>query len=243
MRNATEPKQIYGLPHLRLLLLLLVLPAVAACGSTAGGIEGHSQATTGPHSGRATPARLPLQVAPTATPVPTELLPARLIIPRMELNAPIVPVGVDASGAMTAPYVANPHDPIWSAVYWWNLGVLPGQTGNAVIAGHVNRPDASSSTFTGLDRLEPGDQIKVVTTGGPLLTFVVTSKETPLLQEHDPGDPAFMRVFGPSLTANLNLITCWGEWIGHTFNRRLVIHTTLVGPSPFATGKASAPNG
>lgn len=154
----------------------------------------------------------------------------------MRLDAPILAVGADATGAMIAPRAPSSSDPIWSSVYWWDLGALPGQTGNAVIAGHVNRPDASPSTFTNLNLLVPGDHIEVVTAGGQALTFVVTSKETPLIQDHDPGDPAFIRVFGPSLTSNLNLITCWGEWIGNTFNRRLVIHSTLVSPSPFGAG-------
>lgn len=218
---------------LALLLLLLLLPTIAACGS-ASHSAARTRATTSRPAGTATPERLPLQVAPAPTSVPDDLRPVRLVIPKMRLDAPIIGVGVDATGAMIAPRAASPSDPVWSEVYWWNLGVLPGQDGNAVIAGHINRIDASPSTFTHLDWLVPGDHIEVMTAGGHTLTFVVTSKETPLIQEHDPGDPAFIRVFGPSLTPNLNLITCWGEWIGNTFNRRLVIHSALVGPSPFA---------
>jgi hypothetical protein len=36
------------------------------------------------------------------------------------------------------------------------------------------------------------------------------------------------RIFGPSLTPNLNLLTCWGTWDGTTYNRRLVVYSTLV---------------
>jgi sortase (surface protein transpeptidase) len=236
MWNGSEPSKIHRIPHVFLLLLLLVLPPVAACGSTAAATERPRSTTTASPSGTGTPVRLPLQVAQTPTPESVDVLPARLIIPKMGLDAPILPVGADASGAMVAPYVASSRDPIWSSVYWWDLGALPGQEGNAVIAGHVNRPDGSPSTFTRLDRLVPGDRIEVVTAGGRSLSFVVTSKETPLIREHDPGDPAFIRVFGPSLTPNLNLVTCWGEWIGNTYNRRLVIHGTLIGPSPSGNG-------
>jgi len=242
MRNGSEPNKIHGSARFLLLLLIFVLPTLAACGSIPGASE-HSHTTGSPRSGTATPVRLPLQVAPSPTPEPTGLLPTRLIIPKMELDAPIQSVGADAAGAMIAPYVANSHDPIWSSVYWWDLGALPGQTGNSVISGHVNRPDASPSTFTRLNSLVPGDHIEVMTTGGQSLLFVVTSKETPLIQEHDPGDPAFIRVFGPSLTPNLNLITCWGEWIGNTYNRRLVIHSTLVGASTPGSDEVSAVNG
>lgn len=134
---------------------------------------------------------------------------------------------------MIAPREPSPSDPVWSEVYWWDAGVLPGQVGNAAVAGHVNRPDASPSTFTRLNWLVPGDQIKVVTAGGRILTFQVTSKEDPLITAEPSSDPALQRTFGPALTPNLNLMTCWGEWIGNDFNRRLIIHSTLVGPSPF----------
>lgn len=224
-----------------LLLLLFALPALAACGSTATGAA-RTPAATRP-AGTRTTQRLPLQVAPTPTPEPSGLLPARLIISKMGVDAAIMPVGADASGAMIAPYVKDPRDPVWSSVYWWDLGALPGQKGNAVIAGHVNRPDGSPSTFTRLNRLAPGDTLRIVTADGQSLTFVVTSTETPLIQENDPGDPAFMRVFGPSLTPNLNLVTCWGDWVGNTYNRRLVVHTSLVGPSPFATGQSDTASG
>jgi hypothetical protein len=230
MRNGVEPCRRRA-PRGALPALVALLLLVAGCGVASGGTAA-PRATTRPR-GTPTPVHLPVQYAPTPTPLPPELAPVRLLVPKMGLDAPIMSVGTDASGAMVAPRAADPRDPIWSAVYWWDLGVQPGQVGNAVIAGHVNRIDASPSTFTRLNWLAPGDHIQVVTAGGQSLTFVVTSKETPLIAEHDPGDPAFIRVFGPSLTPNLNLITCWGDWIGNTFDRRLVVHSTLVGPSPF----------
>lgn len=231
MWNRSQPNNINRLLPAVLWLLVLI---VAACGAAAG-VREHAQSTPSPRSGTRSPTRLPLEVAPTPTPALEGERPARLRIPKMGLDAAILPVGADASGAMIAPYVANSHDPIWSSVYWWDLGFLPGQEGNAVIAGHINRPDGSPSTFTRLDRLVTGDHIEVITASGQSLTFLVTSKETPLIQEHDPGDPAFIRVFGPSLTPNLNLITCWGEWIGNAYNRRLVIHSSLVARSRLGT--------
>jgi len=235
MRNGVEPGasgvRARWAALLALMALLLVAPSIAGCASVPGGTAA-PRATARPQ-GTPTPVHLPVQYAPTPTPLPPGLAPARLVVPKMGLDAPIMPVGTDASGAMVAPRAADPRDPIWSSVYWWDLGVQPGQVGNAVIAGHVNRIDASPSTFTRLNWLVPGDRLQVVTADGRSLTFVVTSKETPLISEHDPADPAFIRVFGPSLTPNLNLITCWGDWIGNTFDRRLVVHSTLVGPSPF----------
>lgn len=171
------------------------------------------------------------------------LAPVRLIIPKMRLNALILGLGPDRNGAMQAPHIGRPNDPIWSEVYWWNVGVKPGQTGNAVIAGHVNRPDASPSTFTYLNRLIPGDQIQVVTRDGHVLLFVVTAKDAPLAYLHRGNDSTIQRIFGPAVTPNLNLMTCWGEWDGNQFNRRLVVYSKLVGPSPFPEAAYTTPIG
>lgn len=161
------------------------------------------------------------------------LTPRRLIIPKLHLDAPILPVGADASGAMLAPQIGGPSNPVWSSVYWWGIGAEPGQRGNAVIAGHVNKPDGSPSTFTHLNMLEPGDKVEVITQSGRVLTFTVRQKNTPLVYVRKMNDPTMGRIFGPSLTPNLNLMTCWGEWDGKEYNRRLVVYTTLDGPSPF----------
>lgn len=161
------------------------------------------------------------------------LAPARLVIPKLGLNAPILALDPDPSGAMQAPRIGGPSNPIWSEVYWWDVGARPGAIGNAVIAGHVNRPDASPSTFTHLNRLVPGDTVQVVTAGGLALSFRVTAKDTPSVYVHGGNDPTIERIFGPALTPNLNLMTCWGAWDGAEFNQRLVIYSTLIGPSPF----------
>lgn len=171
------------------------------------------------------------------------LVPVRLIIPKMRLNALILGLGPDRNGAMQAPRIGRPNDPIWSDVYWWNAGVMPGQIGNAVIAGHVNRPDASPSTFTYLNRLVPGDQIQVVTRDGHILVFIVTAKDAPLVSLHGNNDPVIERIFGPALMSNLNLMTCWGEWDGKQFNRRLVVYSKLASPSPFPAATDTVPVG
>lgn len=161
------------------------------------------------------------------------LKPARLVIAKIGLDAPILALDPDPSGAMQAPRIGGPSNPIWSEVYWWDVGAEPGAIGNAVIAGHVNRPDASPSTFTHLNRLVPGDTIQVITAGGMTLTFRVTAKDTPSVYVHGDNDPTIERIFGPALMPNLNLMTCWGAWDGSEFNQRLVVYSTLVGPSPF----------
>lgn len=177
---------------------------------------------------------------PSATPAAAfaAFQPLHLLIAKLGLNAPILALGPDATGAMQAPRSGDPRDPVWGEVYRWDIGYVPGQVGIAVIAGHVNQPDASPATFTRLNWLVPGDRLQVVTTGGIVLTFVVSAKNTPLVTVRGGNDPTVEAIFGPSLSPNLNLMTCWGEWDGKEFDRRLVVYTTLVGPSPFPGGQS-----
>jgi hypothetical protein len=162
-----------------------------------------------------------------------DLAPARLVIPEMGLDAPILGLDPAPDGSMQAPVVPSPADPIYGSVYWWDVGAMPGQVGNAVMAGHINRPNGAPASFGNLDVLVPGDQVEVITARGYVLTFVVTAKDAPSVYTRAANDPTIERIFGPAVTPNLNLLTCWGQWNGWTYDRRLTIYTTLVGVSPF----------
>jgi len=158
--------------------------------------------------------------------------PHRLIIPKMGLNAKIDALGPDPTGAMQAPQPSNPNAPVLRDVYWWDVGALPGQVGNAVIAGHINRPDGSPATFGNLYLLNPGDRFQVVTADGTVLTFAVTATDDPLVYVHGGNDPTIQRIFGPADSPQLNLLTCWGKWDGAQYNRRLVVYSILVAITP-----------
>lgn len=160
-------------------------------------------------------------------------LPVRLTMSRLHIDAPIIPVSTDANGAMLAPDDAPKESPIWNEVYWWNAGAYPGQTGNAVIAGHVNRPYPGPAPFTDLEKLVVGDTILIQTAGGATLTFVVTGTATPTAYAQGDSNPIIEQIFGPAVTPNLNLITCYGQYDGKTFDHRLVVYTRLEGVSPF----------
>ncbi len=155
--------------------------------------------------------------------------PSRLSIPSLGMNAPIMAVGEDQYGAMQAPGAGHPaSDPIWATTFWWKEGAVPGQPGNAVIAGHVDRNDGSRAVFWNLGDIQTGDSILITNQAGQTLTFRVTSVEAFTDPDGGPNDPVIQRVFGPASSANLNLITCYGAWIGTEYNKRLVVFSTLV---------------
>lgn len=165
------------------------------------------------------------------------LAPALLSIPRLKVSAPVVALGPDANGAMQAPIAGEANNPVYRQVYWWDVGALPGQTGNAVIAGHINRPDGSPGIFAQLSLLAIGDHIQITTVGGTILTFTITAKDTPTVYVRGANDPVMGRIFGPALTPNLNLVTCWGKWDGRQYDHRFVISSALVSVAPSATAR------
>jgi hypothetical protein len=196
-----------------------------------------------PHQGAAPAPHAPLQAPQTAVSKnQSDLAPIRLLIPRIGLSAGILALGPAANGAMQAPQRGGPDDPVWREVYWWKVGTIPGQIGNAVIAGHVNRPDGSPSTFTYLDNLRVDDSIEVQTAGGQTLVFRVTEKATPSAYVRSSNDPTMGRIFGPALAPHLNLLTCWGQWDGKDYNRRLVIYSTLVRAPTTAPSSSNGPH-
>ncbi len=155
--------------------------------------------------------------------------PTKIQISSLGMDAPLIPVGEDRYGAMEAPGAGHPaRDPIWATAFWWEKGVQPGEVGNAVLAGHVDRNDGSRAVFWNLRDIRQGDQIRITEQGGQVFTFQVTAIEAFANPDGGPSDPVIQRVFGPASTANLNLITCDGNWIGTEYNKRLVVFSTLM---------------
>jgi hypothetical protein len=72
--------------------------------------------------------------APAAAPAPAEveqLAPARITVPDLELDRPLVSLGLDAAGAHEVPVGALD-------VGWYRGGPAPGEVGPAIVLGHVN---------------------------------------------------------------------------------------------------------
>src|SRR5713226_1673955 len=141
-------------------------------------------------------------------PTPAPWQPARLNIPAIHIDAPVMNVGATASGAMDAPTSQAIHSPYWTSVFWYDLGAAPGQAGNAVIAGHIDRVGGDPAIFWSLGSLGPGDDVFVLTMEGKSLHFVVDRVVN--YPANAPPQDAINAVFGPTAAHHLNLITCSG---------------------------------
>jgi LPXTG-site transpeptidase (sortase) family protein len=150
--------------------------------------------------------------------VPTSVSdPARLIIPALDIDAVVQHVGRNAKGSMAVP--TNYTD-----VGWYRQGPRPGQSGSAVIDGHVNNGLGLSGVFERLHELKAGDDVYVRREDGTRIHFVVTgSRSYPYTEA-----PTEV-IFNPAGSERLNLITCDGDWLpeAKTYDERLVVFTKL----------------
>ncbi|MFL5629547.1 MAG: class F sortase [Ktedonobacteraceae bacterium] len=160
------------------------------------------------------------------TPMPAPWQPARLNIPSLHIDASVINVGKTTEGVMDAPTSKAPHSIYWTSVFWYDLGAAPGQAGNAVIAGHVDRVGGDPAIFWSLNSLAPGDKISVVTIQGKVLQFVVNRVVN--YPASAPSQDVINTVFGPTTEHHLNLITCSGVWTSNGYDQRLVVFSTQI---------------
>ncbi|MFD3501215.1 class F sortase [Streptomyces sp. NPDC058676] len=127
--------------------------------------------------------------------------PVRLLIPKIYVDAPFTDLAIGPTGQLEAP----PADDI-NLVGWHAKGVSPGETGTAIIAGHVDTA-TSAAVFAGLGELKKGDTFRVLRADRRTATFVVDSVET-----FDKDRFPSRRVYGDTPDAQVRLITCAGDY-------------------------------
>jgi sortase (surface protein transpeptidase) len=139
-------------------------------------------------------------------------LPARLVIPAINVNAAVEYTGRTPAGDMA---VTNGS----VDVGWYKYGPLPGEAGSAVMAGHVVGINGQPGIFINLSRLAPGDLVSVVDAKGQSVSFTVRASQT-----YNPAQ-ADASVFNSASGTHLNLITCAGDWdaAAHHYLSRLVV--------------------
>lgn len=157
---------------------------------------------------------------------PKPSYPAKLIIPSINVDAPVQMVGVTAGGAIGTP------DSFFKTG-WYAGGTVPGAAGTAVIDGHVDNGLGLAGVFKQLSDVKVGDTVHVVTNAGKTITFKVIAthaydySKTPANALFGP--PSSVVAISPNMSF-LNLITCTGDWLPaqKTYNQRLIVTAMLV---------------
>jgi hypothetical protein len=142
----------------------------------------------------------------------------RVRIPAIHVDAPVMPVGLDANGWVGAP---PPDDP--NLAGWFTGAVSPGEKGTAVIVGHVDN-QKGPAVFYGLGALRKGNRVEVLRKDGRTAVFEIYGIEV-FEKNSFPGD----RVYGSKGAPELRVITCGGAFSRQTgYQGNVVVFARLV---------------
>lgn len=137
--------------------------------------------------------------------------PIRLVIPDIQLDAPISPAG----------WRPTSQGIVWdipaAAVGWLSSSALPGQPGNLVLYGHHN---IEGKVFRNLQDVQVGDTLAIYTADA---AFVYVVDQRTIVREA--GVPAAQRRanarwIGPFPDERVTLVTCYPAW---TNTHRLIL--------------------
>jgi hypothetical protein len=172
-------------------------PVAGAPGPVAGA-PGPVAGAPGPVAGAGWPAACAGDCRSTVAAAPASGPPTRVRIPRIGVDSPLAVLGLDRSGELAPPAG-------FTRAGWYGGGPAPGDTGPAVIAGHLDSK-TGPAVFARLPELVPGDRIEVLR-GARWLPFrVVDTARAP--KDRFPT----RAVYAPTPGPELRLVTCGGEF-------------------------------
>ncbi|MGW3492213.1 class F sortase [Streptomyces sp. NPDC001020] len=153
--------------------------------------------------------------APALPPSP----PDRIRIPSIRVDAPLTGLGLTKAGNLDAP----PSDQK-NLAGWYESGTTPGDTGTAIIDGHVDNAQGPA-VFYDLGALARGSTIEVDRRDGSTAVFTVYAVEV-----YETKDFPDDRVYGAAKRPELRVITCGGGYTKTTgYQGNVVVFAHLTG--------------
>lgn len=159
--------------------------------------------------------------------------PVSVRIPAIGVAARIIPVGLNANRTVQVPSLRTPF-----LAGWFDGGSAPGQTGPAVLLGHVDSALVGPAVFYRLGELRPGNLVYVTRDDQHVAVFSIDS-----VARYPQWDFPSKQVYGFTARPTLRLITCGGDFDTHThlYLDRTIAFATYVGQEkagPTRTGGA-----
>jgi sortase (surface protein transpeptidase) len=115
------------------------------------------------------------------------------------VDSAVARLGTDAAGVLVPP-----ED--FGQAGWFSGGPAPGETGPAVLAGHVDSW-TGPAVFFRLDEIAVGAEVLVDRADGTTVPFVVTRVGRYAKDDFPTGE-----VYGPTTGAELRVVTCGGAF-------------------------------
>ena len=153
--------------------------------------------------------------APALPPSP----PDRVRIPAIRVDAPLMGLALTRSGSLDVPPAGRKN-----LAGWYEAGTTPGETGTAIVAGHVDNAEGPA-VFYDLGALRKGSTIEVDRRDGTTARFSVDSVEV-----YDAKDFPDAKVYGAARRPELRVITCGGGYSRTTgYQGNVVVFAHLTG--------------
>ncbi|WP_299527254.1 class F sortase [uncultured Streptomyces sp.] len=136
--------------------------------------------------------------SPVAAPLQPSA-PVRIRIPEIDVDAPMMRLGLAADSSLEVPPAKNRN-----IAGWYEDGTPPGAEGTAIVAGHVDNA-SGPAVFYALGALKRGNTVEVLRRDGRTAVFSIDAIEV-----YDNDDFPDRRVYGKAPYAAMRLITCGG---------------------------------
>ncbi|MES4887667.1 class F sortase [Streptomyces sp. NPDC096012] len=145
--------------------------------------------------------------------------PTRIRIPAIGVNAPLMGLALTGSGSLDVPPAKEKN-----LAGWYEAGTMPGETGTAIVAGHVDNADGPA-VFYDLGALKRGARIEVDRRDGSVAVFTVDAVEVYAARDF-PDE----KVYGAAPRPELRVITCGGGYSRTTgYQGNVVVFARLTG--------------
>ncbi|MGN9758881.1 class F sortase [Streptomyces sp. SD31] len=145
--------------------------------------------------------------------------PDRIRIPAIRVDAPLMGLGLTRTGSLDVPPAERKN-----LAGWYEAGTTPGETGTAIVAGHVDNTEGPA-VFYHLGALRKGSTIEVERRDGGTALFSVDAVEV-----YDAKAFPDEKVYGPAPRPELRVITCGGGYSRTTgYQGNVVVFAHLTG--------------
>ncbi len=145
--------------------------------------------------------------------------PDRIRIPSLRVDAPVMGLGLTKTGSLDVPPAERKN-----LAGWYEAGTTPGETGTAIVAGHVDNAEGPA-VFYRLGALRKGGTIEVERRDGGTALFSVDAVEV-----YDAKAFPDEKVYGAAPRPELRVITCGGGYSRTTgYQGNVVVFAHLTG--------------
>ncbi|MFH9005524.1 class F sortase [Streptomyces afghaniensis] len=201
----------------------------AALASLLTACAGQGTEGTAPDSGTTAPqSRSPHPTVPAEQARPlARSVPARLLVPAIGVDTPVISLGLAPDGTVQVPPVTADD-----RAGWYRHSPTPGRTGPSVILGHVTVGRYGDGVFHRLTELRRGDRIVARLENGTAAEFAVTAVRT-VPRTRFPVDDVYGNVDRPEL----RLITCGGARTGDGYADNVIVFAALSGAESPTSGE------